>query len=150
LVDHHVPDVISNKALGRYKRKWNLAILVQFIQLHVKENKIRIKILACTCVCPATYQGYADNLERIIFRLHCSDNSEKKIFRLLRLQHRRLHLRQQRLATLEGSTSRTSANYRQHLGARHHLAPECKNSRSRSAISSTSTTQRSQQRSGAR
>jgi hypothetical protein len=63
------------------KRKWNLAILVQFIQLHVKENKIKIKLLACTCVCPATYQGYADNLERKIFRLRCSDNSEK-IFRL--------------------------------------------------------------------
>jgi hypothetical protein len=35
--------------------------------------------LACTCICPVTYQGYADNLERKIFRLRCSDNSEKNI-----------------------------------------------------------------------
>jgi hypothetical protein len=77
-------------------------------------------------------------------------NSEKKIFRLLRLQHRRLHLRQLCLATLGGSPSRTPANYRQHSGARHQLAPEFENSRSRSTISSTSATRRSQQRSGAR
>jgi hypothetical protein len=67
LADQHVRDIVSNEALGRYKRKWNLAIIVQFVQLHVKENKIKIKILACTCVCPTTSQGYADNLKRKIF-----------------------------------------------------------------------------------
>jgi hypothetical protein len=49
----------------------------------------------------------------------CSDNM-KKIFRLLRLQHRQL-----RLVTLGGSPPRTYTNYRQRLGARHQLAPEC-------------------------
>jgi hypothetical protein len=78
---------------------------------------------------------------------NCSDNS-KKLFRLLRLQHRRLHLRQLRLVTLGGSPSRTRANYRQRSGARHQLAPECGKSRSRTAISSTSGTRRSQQCSG--
>jgi hypothetical protein len=41
----------------------------------------------------------------------------RKIFRLLRLQHRRLHLRQLRLAMLGGSSSRAHANYRQRSGA---------------------------------
>jgi hypothetical protein len=71
---------------------------------------------------------------------NCSDNS-KKIFRLLR----RLHLRQLRLATLGGSSSRTRENYRQRPGARHQLAPECGKSPSRPAISSTSATRQSQQ-----
>jgi hypothetical protein len=58
----------------------------------------------------------------------CSSTSEqitrRKIFRLLRLQHRRLHC-QLRLNTLGGSPSRARANYRQRSGARHQLAPEC-------------------------
>jgi hypothetical protein len=69
---------------------------------------------------------------------NCSDNP-KKIFRLLRLQHRWLQ-RQLRLVALKGSPPRTRANYRQRSGARHQLAPECGNSCSRSAISSTSAT----------
>jgi hypothetical protein len=81
---------------------------------------------------------------------YSAQTTRRKIFRLLRLQHRRLHQRRLRLATLGGSSSYTRANYRQRSGARHQLAPECENSRSRPAISSTSSTRRSQQRSGAR
>jgi hypothetical protein len=48
------------------------------------------------------------------------------------------------------SLSRTRVNYRQRSGARHQLAPEYEKSPSRPAISSTSATRRSQQRSRAR
>jgi hypothetical protein len=71
--------------------------------------------------------------------------TRRKIFWLLHLQHRRL-----RLNTLGGSPPRTRANYRQCSGARHQLALECEKSPSKPATSSTSTTRRSQQRSGAR
>jgi hypothetical protein len=72
-------------------------------------------------------------------------SNQRKIFWLLRFQHRQL-----RLVTLGGSPLRTHANYRQRSGARHQLAPECGKSYSRPTISSTSATRRSQQRSGAR
>jgi hypothetical protein len=80
---------------------------------------------------------------------YCADNL-KKILRLLRLQHRRLYLRQLRLAMLGGSPSRTRANYWQRSGARHQLAPECRKLPSRPATSSISATRQSQQCSGAR
>jgi hypothetical protein len=51
---------------------------------------------------------------------------------------------------LGGSPPRTHANYWQRSGARHQLAPECRKSPSRPAISSTSATRQSQQRLGAR
>jgi hypothetical protein len=76
--------------------------------------------------------------------------TRRKIIRLLRLQHYRLHPRRLCLATLGGSPSRTRANYRQRSGARHQLAPEYGSSYSRPTISSISATRRCQQRSGAR
>jgi hypothetical protein len=91
-----------------------------------------------------------DNSEKNISTTHRATRTiRRKIFRLLCLQHRRLR-HQLRLVTLGGSSSRTRENYRQRSEARHQLAPECGKSPSRPAISSTSATQRSQQRSGAR
>jgi hypothetical protein len=119
--------------------------------LHVKESKIKIKILACTRVCPVTYQGYADNSEKNISTTRRTVwTTRRKILRLGRLQNHRLHLRQLRLVMLGGSTSRTRTNCWQRLGARHLLALECGKSFSRPAILSTSATRWSQQRSGAR
>jgi hypothetical protein len=83
---------------------------------------------------------------RFSHRLHWHSYQTKtaqlgeKYFRLLRLQHRRLHLRQLRFATFGGSLPRTCANYRQRSWARRQLAPECRKSPSRPAISSTSAT----------
>jgi hypothetical protein len=64
------------------------------------------------------------------------------------------------ISTISSSTSLTAACYarglvvthsliRQRSGARHHLTPKCRNSCLWTAISSTSATRRSQQRSGA-
>jgi hypothetical protein len=60
--------------------------------------------------------------------MRTAQTTRRKIFRLLRLQHRRLR-HQLRPVTLGGSPPRTHANYQQRSGARHRLAP---------AISSTS------------
>jgi hypothetical protein len=83
---------------------------------------------------------YADNGLHGQLGENISVTTRRKIVRLLHLQHRRLHSFRLRLVTLEGSSSRTHANYRQRSGARHQLAPECGSSYSRPTILSTSAT----------
>jgi hypothetical protein len=107
-------------------------------KLYVKANKKEEEKIDPTSVC-GKYFDYSGVLP------DCLNNPEEKIFRLLRLQDRRLRLHQLRLTMLGGSPSRTRVNYRQRSGARHQLAPECRKSSSRSTISSTSATRRSQQ-----
>jgi hypothetical protein len=103
----------------------------------VNERNLGVKTASQPKILPTNYQSCTDNSKENISTTNgvspdCPNNPEEKVFRLLCLQDHRL-----RLATLGDSPSRARANYRQRSGARHQLTPECENSCSRPATSST-------------